>query len=89
LREYLATGKPVVSVRFPHAEKFADVIYLADNHDEFVARLDAALSETDPGASQRRIEAVRSSTWDARARAAMTAVAERMEGRAPRPVSVT
>jgi len=36
LREYLAMGKPVVSVRSPEMEKFSDVIYISDGYKEFV-----------------------------------------------------
>jgi hypothetical protein len=87
LREYLAMGKPVVCRRLPHAEQFAQVVYLADDHDDFVAQIDRALAENVPDAARRRMDAVRESTWDARAHAALRLVAARSDARAAGPVS--
>jgi glycosyltransferase involved in cell wall biosynthesis len=83
LREYLATGKPVVSVRFPHAEGFGDLVLLADGYDDFVAKLDQAVADDDPEAARRRIESVRDSTWEARAQVAMRIVAARVAAPPP------
>ena len=71
LREYLAMGKPVVSVRFPHAEGFGSLVYLADSYDEFVIAIDRALREDDDGLRRARIESVRDTTWAARASTAL------------------
>ena len=38
LYEYIAAGKPVVSVRMPEAEQFADIVQIADSYEDF-ARL--------------------------------------------------
>ena len=78
LREYLAMGKPVVSVRFPHAESFSDLLYLADDYDEFLAQIERALAEDSPERRSSRIESVRASTWQARAQTALSHVAERL-----------
>lgn len=45
LREYLATGTPVISLRFPAAEQYSDVITLADNRAEFLQQLDLLISQ--------------------------------------------
>jgi glycosyltransferase involved in cell wall biosynthesis len=71
LREYLAMGKPVVSVRFPHAEGFGRLVYLADTYDEFVIAIDQALREDDDGLRRARMESVRNTTWAARANATL------------------
>jgi glycosyltransferase involved in cell wall biosynthesis len=67
LREYLAMGKPVVSVRFPHAEGFGQLIYLADDYEEFVIAIDRALREDNNDMRRARMESVRNTTWAARA----------------------
>jgi len=69
LREYLATGKPVVSVRNPEIEKFADVVRIADGQEAFLANIIAALKEHDPESVQKRRNAVRDSSWDERFKA--------------------
>jgi glycosyltransferase involved in cell wall biosynthesis len=74
LREYLAMGKPVVSVRFPHAEAFASIVYLADGHAEFAAQVERALREDSADAVHRRMASVQSYTWAARAETALAHV---------------
>lgn len=66
LREYLATGKPVVSVRNPEIEKFDGLVRIADGHDGFLAALDAAVADRDPQAAAARRAAVADQTWDRR-----------------------
>src|SRR5262249_9822468 len=67
LREYLAMGKPVVSVRFPHVEQFRDVVYLASDHDDYIRQIERALRENTSDAARMRMETVREHTWEARA----------------------
>ena len=45
LREYLATGKPVVTTPMAEVFRFKDIIHIADSIDSFVSALDAALQE--------------------------------------------
>lgn len=42
--EYLAAGKPVVSVELPEMQQFGPLVDLARNHDEFVAAIRRALA---------------------------------------------
>jgi len=66
LREYLATGKPVVSVVTPETATFGGVVYLADNPEAFLAAIERALREETPELRQKRMAAVASVSWDAR-----------------------
>lgn len=66
LREYLATGKPVVSVRTPEIERFAGLVHIADTPADFLAAIESALAEQDPAAVAARQAAVRTMSWDAR-----------------------
>jgi glycosyltransferase involved in cell wall biosynthesis len=67
VREYLATGKPVVISPLPEYEPMSDVLSIARSRDQFLSLVDEALQETDPEAARRRQAAVASGTWDARA----------------------
>ena len=67
VREYLATGKPVVISPLPEYEPMRDVLRIARTRDDFIRLVDEALHENDGSASARRQAAVASGTWDARA----------------------
>jgi glycosyltransferase involved in cell wall biosynthesis len=66
LREYLATGRPVVSVGNPEINKFARWVRIAEGHDAFLGELDGALREDTPAAMAERVASVASQSWDAR-----------------------
>lgn len=67
VREYLATGKPVVISPLPEYEPMADVLRIARSRDQFLSLVEGALNESDPQAGLRRQAAVAQGTWDARA----------------------
>lgn len=66
LREYLAMGKPIVSVSTPEIDRFAAHVRIATSRDAFLAELDAAITcgLTD---DERRSQTTLASTmtWDA------------------------
>lgn len=68
LREYLATGKPVVAVTTPETSLFAKVVALADTREAFLSAIDRALKEDTAADVLRRLDSVRGSSWDARFR---------------------
>ena len=67
VREYLATGKPVVISPLPEYEPMSDVLRIARTRSDFIALVEDALRESDPEAPKRRQAAVAGGTWDARA----------------------
>ena len=67
VREYLATGKPVVIAPLPEYEAMGDVLRIARTRDEFLRLVEEALRETDPAMRSQRQAAVASGTWEARA----------------------
>ncbi len=67
VREYLATGKPVVISPLPEYEPMRDVLRIARTRDDFLRLVEEALHENDAAAAARRQAAVASGTWDARA----------------------
>jgi glycosyltransferase involved in cell wall biosynthesis len=67
VREYLATGLPVVISPLPEYEAMSGVLRIARTHDDWFSMLQEALHEKDPAAAQARQSAVADGTWDARA----------------------
>ncbi len=66
VREYLATGKPVVISPLPEYETMSDVLRIARSGDDFLRLIDEALHEQGTEKSRARQDAVRRGTWDAR-----------------------
>jgi hypothetical protein len=66
LYEYLSGGKPVVSVALPELEPYRDYLYTAEGRDDFLAKLDLAVTEEDREMAARRRELARQHTWDER-----------------------
>ncbi|HEY0385189.1 MAG TPA: glycosyltransferase, partial [Pyrinomonadaceae bacterium] len=68
VREYLATGKPVVIAPLPEYEPMKDVLRIARSRDDFLRLVEEALGERDDcEAARARQSAVAGGTWDARA----------------------
>ncbi|MEW6207219.1 MAG: glycosyltransferase, partial [Acidobacteriota bacterium] len=63
LYEYLIGGKPVVAVALPELDPCRDLIHIARKAEDFVARLDDAVSENDARIEERRKEFARQNTW--------------------------
>src|SRR5215207_4383893 len=67
VREYLATGKPVVISPLPEYEHLAGVLRIARSREDFFGLVEDALEEKGTEAARARQAAVRDGTWDARA----------------------
>ncbi|HWS56741.1 MAG TPA: glycosyltransferase [Pyrinomonadaceae bacterium] len=67
VREYLATGKPVVISPLPEYEPLGGVLRIARSREDFLRLVGEALAETGREAARARQQAVRGGTWDARA----------------------
>jgi glycosyltransferase involved in cell wall biosynthesis len=67
VREYLASGKPVVISPLPEYEAMSDVLRIARSHEDWFRLIEQALEETDPAPARARQAAVANGTWDARA----------------------
>jgi len=66
VREYLATGLPVVISPLPEYESMSGVLRIARSHDDWFRLVEEALAENEPAAARARQAAVSSGTWDAR-----------------------
>jgi glycosyltransferase involved in cell wall biosynthesis len=82
LREYLAMGKPIVSVSTPEIDKFAAHVRIAKSSEEMLAHLDAVVPV---GLSRDELEAqlalASTMTWDANLRRVLERVEARLERR--------
>ena len=65
LYEYLAAGKPVVSTALPDIDEFKEVIYIANDHEEFMQCIINALENKQ--ISDKYIDILRNNNWDKRA----------------------
>jgi glycosyltransferase involved in cell wall biosynthesis len=63
-KEYLALGKPIVSIDYPELRPFHDLVYPASDYDGFVQAIRRALGEDDETLVQKRRERVQHETWD-------------------------
>ncbi len=70
LREYLATGKPVVSVPTPEVERFSEVLSVAESREDFLSAIESALREENTAErAALRMASVREMSWEHRAQA--------------------
>lgn len=77
LREYLATGKPVVSTWTPEVERFSHVVEIARTREDYLTAIERALESDTPEKQQARLDAVRPLSWDARVEEAVSIVERR------------
>lgn len=69
INEYLAAGKAVVSTAFSDdIRTFAPCIYLAENHEAFLQKIEQALTESNSEQIEARIQTAHLNTWEARIR---------------------
>jgi len=67
VREYLASGKPVVISPLPEYESMSHVLRIGRSREQFLKLVEDALNEKDDARVKARQDAVRDGTWDARA----------------------
>jgi glycosyltransferase involved in cell wall biosynthesis len=84
VREYLACGKPVVTVSTPEIENYRSVVSIASTHEEFLTAIELALKTDSAEARRARQDVVRDSSWEACAARSRTYVeklyAEKKQG---------
>jgi glycosyltransferase involved in cell wall biosynthesis len=67
VREYLASGKPVVISPLPEYESMRDVLRIGRTREQFLTLVEDALRETGSELMRARQASVKDGTWDARA----------------------
>lgn len=66
LKEYLATGNPVVSVSFPEIMEYQDVVFISKDSEEFVENIGIAISTDSSELRIKRAQRVSNLTWSNR-----------------------
>lgn len=64
--EYLATGKPTVSVNISATDQFKDLIYIGRNFADFNQKLRQAVKEKNTNLSRKRIKTAQENSWPKR-----------------------
>ena len=87
LREYLATGRPVVTVSNPEIDRFAAWVNIVEGREAFLAAIERALAPEPESAARERVAAVETMTWDHRVADVLSEVAKALAsaGRANPP----
>jgi glycosyltransferase involved in cell wall biosynthesis len=81
LREYLATGKPVVSSPMEEAAQFSDLVRTAHTAEEFLHQIEEALRTDSPAQQQARRQTVAYMGWDTRCEEIVAELQTRMAGK--------
>jgi glycosyltransferase involved in cell wall biosynthesis len=66
IKEYLALGKPVVSIYYPEIEPYSDIVYVAKDYEQFVSYVRNAVVENDIVLKIARRKRVENETWDSK-----------------------
>lgn len=80
LKEYLAGGKPVVSVAIDEVTKLGDLVYVARDHAGYLAALDRALAEDSPERAAARVRAMEGESWASKVETISARVAAHIPG---------
>jgi GT2 family glycosyltransferase len=64
--EYVSSGKPVVSTKLPELLPFSQYLYIAEDKEDFLNKLNSALDENDNSVVEKRIALARANTWEQR-----------------------
>lgn len=64
--EYLASGKPIVSVNMPGVSNFSDVVEIADNEAEFIQAIERAIKNETPEKLKARLNRAMENSWESR-----------------------
>ncbi|TWU49890.1 putative teichuronic acid biosynthesis glycosyltransferase TuaH [Candidatus Brocadiaceae bacterium B188] len=81
LYEYLATGKPIVSVDIPHVAHFKPLVRVARNADEFEKEVVNALKESDNNLRLQRLAVAQQNSWERRAKRVLEIIEATLVGK--------
>ena len=79
VREYLATGKPVVITPIYEYEPLDGILRVSRGYDDFIAKVEDALTNDSENKRIARQFAVKDATWDARAQEVSNDIKELLE----------
>jgi glycosyltransferase involved in cell wall biosynthesis len=65
-KEYLALGRPIVSMHYPEIEPYSDIVFVAKDYDEFVSMIRQAQAVNDQQTRLEQKKRVQNETWDSK-----------------------
>jgi glycosyltransferase involved in cell wall biosynthesis len=80
LREYLAGGKPVVSVRIGEVERYRDLLYIADTYEDFLRSIDLSLAEDGRTMAKARLDEMAFESWPSKVEAICSKISQHIKG---------
>lgn len=84
LHEYLAAGRAVVATAMPELFPYSHVLHIAENNDDFVAKVGEAIRDNTPHSIEARVAVARENTWDRRVADIYRNLAPFLSGAIPR-----
>jgi glycosyltransferase involved in cell wall biosynthesis len=81
LKEYLAMGRPVVTIPMGEVASFGTHISIAKNKEEFLAAIDKELATDSDEKRSQRMQLIKADTWDARVEKVLSLVMEKLEAK--------
>jgi hypothetical protein len=80
INEYLLFGLPIVSSNFSQdIRTFENVVYISDNHSDFLQNIDLAMNNDSEVKKKERIKTAKSNTWNERIILFKKLIAEKIE----------
>jgi glycosyltransferase involved in cell wall biosynthesis len=79
LKEYLAMGRPVVTIPMGEVGSFGTHVSIATNKEEFLAAIDRELVTDSDEKRKQRMRLVKADTWDARVEKVLSLVMEKLK----------
>lgn len=74
--EYLAAGKPVISVDMPEIRHLSDVVYIAKSYEHFLSQIKAALAENNSKRVAEKMKVSKEYSWEK----LLSTVSQKIEG---------
>ena len=81
--DYLATGKPIVSMFLPELAGFADLIKMAHTQEDFIDLVRESLDEHDAVMSNKRRQKARDNSWSARTGEILMIIEQKLKAKKP------
>lgn len=72
--EYMAAGKPVVSIKLSSLQQFDPLIKFVEGDSQWVAKIEEALATNSPELTQKRIQAAQANSWENKSQMFLEAV---------------
>lgn len=79
LHEYMAMGKPIVSVDLPEVRLYRDIISIAHDKDEFLELIEKAIHEDNNDKIAQRLKVAEENSWEKRVNNMLAIIKNRIE----------